>query len=538
MINKIENTNPYVHQEEEEKIYPTPEISTTPMRENDIFRITTTQELSETLEEIEGRSYKVYDGKPLPRFKILILTFTAFALGLSWALLIGNTSPMLRRLGFPEEVLTYGWIVGPLLAVFTKILFGVISDRITWKIGRRRIFMLIGTILLVISFIVFSAASDIASILHRYYIGITSYGWIAVVSFWFIHFSIFLVESPFRALVADVIPPSQQVLGNSHVSTYENLGRMVGFFMASMDLVALFPFFQTNLLALYFIISFLVALGVIITVFWIDEKQFLPKRRRPNVFRQFIDTVRDTPSPVWRASLVQFFTFITWFMIFILFTTWFGISISGGDPKAPERSMQRTRFDVGVQSGILGLICMSMVSIPYSLILPNLIKWSGVKVWWYVGLSILAVGCGLSPIIVDGYVAFVLAGFFGIAFATTLVIPWSIVNAAISDKLERGTYIALFELTVSIPCIIMGIISGIIMRYGHLELRYLMSIGAIPAIIALILIYWTDVSPIEQLKPQRFGEETEVLLGVNNSPFKQKIDETPNVEKEPNFSLN
>jgi MFS family permease len=175
------------------------------------------------LEEQDGVTYKMYEPKPLSQLRLFLLTFAAFGISLAWSVLNGHTSPALQELGLSTEFTSYAWIGGPLLGAVVKLFVGIVSDRITWKIGRRRIFMVFGIVFLISAYALFGNARTIGELLQEKMAGAL----VAVGSFWIIYASILLIQAPYRALLADTLSPSQQKTGNAYFSFFNGIGKVI-----------------------------------------------------------------------------------------------------------------------------------------------------------------------------------------------------------------------------------------------------------------------------------------------------------------------
>lgn len=79
-------------------------------------------------------------------------------------------------------------------------------------------------------------------------VGIT----LAVVSVWFLGCAINVIQTPLRAIIADVAPESQQELGQSISSVWQAVGGIVGFLVAYIwnPLSIMRPYFVASAAAL------------------------------------------------------------------------------------------------------------------------------------------------------------------------------------------------------------------------------------------------------------------------------------------------
>ena len=127
--------------------------------------------------------------------------------------------PFLAELGFKgigeNLILLTGSVIGFVMAP----LLGVYSDGLMLKFGRRRIFIIIGTFLIVISFLLLAFYKEIGKFLSKEN-PLLSQKIVYVISIILSFFSVNMVQQPARILCSDVCPPSQQNFMSSICQLY------------------------------------------------------------------------------------------------------------------------------------------------------------------------------------------------------------------------------------------------------------------------------------------------------------------------------
>jgi solute carrier family 45, member 1/2/4 len=91
------------------------------------------------------------------------LTLVMAGIQISWSVELAYISPYLLSLGLPKSALSLIWVAGPISGVVVQPLIGMMSDRSKFKWGRRRIFIIVSTILCVIGFIGMGRTREIVS---------------------------------------------------------------------------------------------------------------------------------------------------------------------------------------------------------------------------------------------------------------------------------------------------------------------------------------------------------------------------------------
>jgi maltose/moltooligosaccharide transporter len=121
-----------------------------------------------------------------------------FGVQIVWGLQNVNTSRIFQTLGAELGELPILWIAAPITGLLVQPLIGHWSDRTWGPLGRRRPFLLAGSILTAIALVAMPNAASI---------------WTASLALWVLTASINIAAEPFRALVADALPEEQRTEG-------------------------------------------------------------------------------------------------------------------------------------------------------------------------------------------------------------------------------------------------------------------------------------------------------------------------------------
>jgi maltose/moltooligosaccharide transporter len=131
-----------------------------------------------------------------------------FAFGLQNA----NASRIFETLGANVDDIAGLWVAAPLTGLLVQPIIGYMSDR-TWNgLGRRRPYFLAGAILTSIALVAMPHSSAL---------------WMAAGMLWILDASINVAMEPFRAFVADQLPPAQRPAGYSMQSFFIGVGAVI-----------------------------------------------------------------------------------------------------------------------------------------------------------------------------------------------------------------------------------------------------------------------------------------------------------------------
>ena len=163
------------------------------------------------------------------------------------------------------------------------------------------------------------------------------------------------------------------------------------------------------------------------------------------------------PRRMWELGVVQFFTWIGLFCMWIYFSPAVAKRLYQATPDSPE-------FAVAVEWAGFCFAVYNAVCFLFSFVLINLTKKFSAKPVHAVCL--LAGGIGLSSVLVanDKYVLLLSMVGVGIAWASILSMPYAMVSSAL-PKENMGAYMGIFNLFIVIPQVVATLALGPIMQF-------------------------------------------------------------------------
>eukprot|EP00761_Pharyngomonas_kirbyi_P007125 gb/GECH01007134.1/.p1 GENE.gb/GECH01007134.1/~~gb/GECH01007134.1/.p1 ORF type:complete len:637 (+),score=75.05 gb/GECH01007134.1/:1-1911(+) len=349
---------------------------------------------------VEGSA--VSEIKPVSLMRMIFIGMVTFGLECIWALQYVYATPILQGLNLPSFLVSYAWIFSPLAAVFWSPIVGCWSDRTKSRFGKRKPFILVGCIAVVIAATGLTTSpslysSDGDSVLPRGLV-IT----IAIMSIFFMDLSAKSVEGLARALVVDCVPDSQIEKANSVMTAFLCLGSSSGYVIGSLDISSKLPHFLSGLsnLQCQYILTVMVFMPTMIITLvsarevntaegkeenvTIDDyhQQTDDPELNANPSRDSLDNSdndsnhsRDTsspsmsvfgvllqmgkavirmPRPIAIISLQQLFSWGGLWVLWLFGTTWMGTAIFHGNPSSSNNSDQTNAAAAAAILGING----------------------------------------------------------------------------------------------------------------------------------------------------------------------------------------
>ncbi|KAG0281758.1 hypothetical protein BGZ95_011076 [Linnemannia exigua] len=250
------------------------------------------------------------------------------------------------------------WLAGPLSGLVMQPVVGVLSDRCTSKLGRRRPFLMVGL--------------DNATIM------------MAVGSIYILDFAINCVQASCRTLIVDSLQSSQQEAAAAWASRLMGLGGIFGYFMGNVNLPELIPAFgDTQIKGLCIIACLFLVFTVGLTCFTVTEQIMVQAAKVSTSsvdeflqgFKSILRAIRYLPTRIQYLCNVQFFAWMGWFPFLFYSSTYIAeiytretSRIDPNDPMAQDPGVGVQ--DAAVRAGSYCLLIYSIVSLAASIVLP------------------------------------------------------------------------------------------------------------------------------------------------------------------------
>ncbi len=395
-------------------------------------------------------------GKPDLRFwQIWNMSFGFLGIQFGFALQNGNASRILLTFGADVHHLSWFWLVAPITGMIIQPIIGFMSDKTWCRLGRRRPYFLVGAFLTSIALILMPNAPHLASFIAPMFIG----GGLLMI----MDASINISMEPFRALVADKLPEEQHTLGFSVQTLLIGIGAVVGSWLPYIlgnwigiskdaDSAGLVP---DNVTYSFYFGAFVLLSTILWTVFTTSEypPEVLVKNEVEEKPGKFI-----IPPIMIKLLLVQFFSWFALFSMWVYTTPAVALRFYGtADPNSA--TFQEAGNWVGILFGVY-----NGVSAIIALLLPIVAKRLSKKVTHAIALCIGSVSLLSFLIFNDPHLLIIPMIGVGIAWGSILAMPYAMLANSIPPK-RMGVYMGLFNMSITIPQIVSGIVSGLILKY-------------------------------------------------------------------------
>jgi maltose/moltooligosaccharide transporter len=377
------------------------------------------------------------------------MCFGFLGIQFGWALQMANMSAIYEYLGADAHQIPILWLAAPLTGLLVQPVMGHMSDR-TWnRLGRRRPYFLTGALLASAALIAMPSSSSL---------------WMAAGLLWVLDASINISMEPFRAFVADLLPPEQRTRGYAVQALFIGLGAVIASALPWL-LYDLFPAggggsggaagmpIPLPVRLAFYIGAIVFSAAVLWTVFTThehppeDPESFQRmKAEKTGIGAAVAEIFHDAlamPQTMRRLAWVQIFTWLGFFCMWLYFGVAVARNVFGGAPGTPE-------YDRGIAWAGNCFAVYSAVCFAFSFSLPAVAARLGRRLTH--GLCLLAGAIGLMSVaaIDDKYLLFLPMVGVGIAWASTLAMPYAILAGALPTG-KTGVYMGIFNFFIVIP---------------------------------------------------------------------------------------
>jgi maltose/moltooligosaccharide transporter len=399
--------------------------------------------------------------RPVPFLTVWNMNFGFLGIQFGWGLQMANMSAIYEYLGASADQIPMLWLAAPLTGLIVQPIIGHLSDH-TWSptLGRRRPYFLTGAILSSLALLAMPQSTTL---------------WMAATLLWVLDTSINISMEPFRAFVADVLPPSQRTRGFAMQSFFIGIGAV------SANVL---PWILTNwfhvapggpgqiptAVRLSFYIGAAAFFGAVMYTVLTPPREVPPRdleafraanRQRRGIAagaREILDAARAMPHVMRQLAVVQVATWLGLFCMWLYFPVAVARNVFGAaDQTSP-------RYQEGVEWAGLCFALYSAVTFAFSFLLPVLARRVGRARTHALCLTAGALGLLALLVIHDKYWLLLSMAGVGVAWASILSMPYSILAGALPEG-KVGVYMGIFNFFIVIPEIVASLGFGWVMTH-------------------------------------------------------------------------
>lgn len=367
-------------------------------------------------------------------WKLSLIALPQLSVQALWCFLGPNSAPYMQRMGAGDAIATFTTVSGPLVGFFTGPLVGVVSDKSTSKMGRRRPVIWAG----LLAFWV--AGMSFASTEHLLGHG----GMALVVAVFFrtiMDVTINVLQTPHRALVADLAADDQQVPCQVVFTILMAIGNYFGGWMMT--------FFPNALDQMFLLMGIVCLLNTFTcTIQFLVAKETPLETSDGNL--SFCAPVKEVASAAVTSPKLLYQLFAVNVLVWIGLTVWnnfglqfFGISVYGGDPHEDASEEATKAYEEGQKMFGQGIKYKALVQLVSSFVIMGLVQYCKcipprvMYAPWLLGGAVVSL---LAAFVVgtNGTLAMICLCFSVLPEVGSFAIPYGLVAAMNKQAVKQG----------------------------------------------------------------------------------------------------
>ncbi len=440
--------------------------------------------------------------KPILSFwQIWNMSFGFFGIQFGWGLQMANMSAIYQYLGAEESAIPLLWLAAPVTGLLVQPIVGYYSDRTWCFLGRRRPYFLVGALLASLALIAMPNSGAL---------------WMAVGLLWILDASVNISMEPFRAFVGDKLVEEQRKTGFAMQSLLIGLGAVLS---------SSLPWMLTNWFGVvdsatgesaiprsvhlsFYIGSAVFFTAVLYTVLTTGEhppediEAFEEQKRQSagvgNAFREIIRGILSMPDGMRRLAVVQFFTWLGLFCMWIYFIPAVATRVFGGEPGSEA-------YQAGAEWGGVCFSTYNGVAFAFSFILLLLVRRFSAKSIHTLCLACGGLGLVSVVFVTDPQILLLSMTAVGVAWASILSMPYAMLANVLPPE-KMGFYMGVFNFFIVLPQILASLGLGYALSHwlGGNAIAAVV-LGGVSMLFAALCVRWfvLDEPVVERVNVER-----------------------------------
>ncbi|XP_016429300.1 solute carrier family 45 member 3-like [Sinocyclocheilus rhinocerous] len=369
--------------------------------------------------------------------------------------------PMLLEAGVEERFMTMVLAVGPVLGLIVVPLIGSASDSLRSKYGRRRPFIWVLCMGVLLGLLIIQQTSTLVTLLtkqQRHWLEVP----LLVLAICLMEFCGQACFTPLEALVSDLFPGEEE--SRKAFSVYSlmlSLGGCIGYLLPAVDWTTsdTVVYLGGQEAFIYVVLTF-IFLACLMGMAFISEEQTGRERlgeaevskRHENLktcccpcvaFPRFLFLRRTfssllsvvprlyllcsrMPKVIARLFVAELCSWMALMSFMLFYTDFVGEGLYNGVPSDEPGSLGRIRYDEGVRMASLGLFLQCVTSVIFSLLMERMVLCIGVRKLYLSSVILLAVSTAIMTVSHNIILVTIMAAATGYTFCTLQILPYTL----------------------------------------------------------------------------------------------------------------
>ena len=433
------------------------------------------------------------DRDHLPLIHICGIAAGTLVATLLWSIVFTLFEPLSTKVDLPSWAKTLLLFYGSFAGFVINPILGVYSDTITFKWGRRRIFMVIGVLVLVVGMFIMMYCMEIGKFLQpdKDSPNDAQKG-IFVASLIIVFTAGNIVQAPARTLCSDVTPPHQQLIMSNICQVYSGVGGILTNLVGGLALYKYTNLDQEQFILVVCLTISLVAM--IVAVIVTPEEPLKEKPPRVNPFKQIWAALHRMPLAMKRVLLPFIFSYMSLYEFGIEFSHFMGHDIYGGDNNPTSGEEMNEKYQQGVSWSMMCNVVNYVAQFIYGFLNSYVCKKLGMNLVYIIGMFLITMGLLCFAVVDNRYAYLGITVPLGIGNIIYMAIPYAVVSIVIPTE-DLGNNLGILTCfgVFGQQCANFGIGTGfgaIFKALGIYDSRIIIYSSALFGLLAMIAAFW------------------------------------------------
>ena len=377
--------------------------------------------------------------------------------------------------------------LGTIVAFIVNPLAGAISDHVRFSMGRRRPFMIIGTIFNVIFLVIYAYSSS--------WFPTDSLLVVFILLFLLVQFTNNLANAPWSAIIADKVPPYQRGVASCFNGLFTLLGTAIGAIVAGAYLGGSLSeaAYRDAIAQVFLLIAVVQIIFVAYTVITVKETPLSTEQQDTFDLELFLKNFLFKPTRYPDLSWVLLARFLVMMGIWSVFyfLVYFFEDVMGG--RGVKTILFNTPFTGEQFNGVLFQPVLLLAALPTSLLAGWASDHWGRKGLVYLSGFMMSLVCLIFILFPNQYIALVAGAFFGIAYGAYSSVDWALTTDVLPPTDEAGKFMGIWSAIGILPQVTATAVSGVILQVlqplpNHLNYTVLFALTIVYLLLGTIVI--------------------------------------------------
>nr|XP_055036745.1 membrane-associated transporter protein [Misgurnus anguillicaudatus] len=439
------------------------------------------------VDTMEPAVFRVVEPPKRSRGRLIMHALVMFGREFCYAVEAAFVTPVLLSVGLPKRLYSLVWLISPILGFILQPVIGSASDYCRSRWGRRRPYILLLAIMMLVGLSLFlngdavtSATIQDKDVKRTWAIVVVMFG---VVMF---DFSADFIDGPIKAYLFDVCSHRDKERGLHYHALLTGLGGAFGYLIGAMDWghSALGLVLGSEYQVIYFFSSLTWGFFLTMHLFSIPEiplskdhgsdspsalllevshndgygsvskelppepeirqrsfsalseaNAVTPSAKQPNsevqkrmTLKSLLSAMISMPSHYRCLCMSHLLGWTAFLCNMLFFTDFMGQIVYKGNPYAEHNSTSYMTYERGVEVGCWGLCINAVSSALYSYVQRLLLPYIGLKGLYFLGYFMFGLGTGLIGLFPNIVATLSLCTVFGVMSSTLYTIPYNLIS--------------------------------------------------------------------------------------------------------------